>query len=132
VERFGGRHGVTDLLLDAVLAGRTIHYPLIERGQLEAPAFAPAAQELSSVMTPPVISPRRRRHHREGSDMKRLLPVAEAATYVSLSASTLNRLRVSGGGPRYAKLAAKILYDVRDLDLWIENSKRGSTSERVA
>jgi hypothetical protein len=34
------------------------------------------------------------------SGMKRLLTVAEAATYVSLSASTLNRLRVSGGGPR--------------------------------
>jgi hypothetical protein len=62
----------------------------------------------------------------------RLLPVADAATYVSLSASTLNRLRVSGGGPRYAKLAGKILYDVRDLDRWIEDSKRGSTSERAA
>jgi hypothetical protein len=46
--------------------------------------------------------------------------------------STLNRLRVSGGGPRYAKLAGKVLYDVRDLDQWIEDSKRGSTSERAA
>ena len=64
--------------------------------------------------------------------MKRLLPVAEAATYLSLSASTLNRLRVSGGGPRYAKLAGKVLYDMQDLDQWIEDSKRGSTSERVA
>jgi predicted DNA-binding transcriptional regulator AlpA len=70
---------------------------------------------------------------RQGGGMtKRLLPVAEAAAYVSLSASTLNRLRVSGGGPRYAKLAGKVLYDVRDLDQWIENSKRGSTSERAA
>jgi predicted DNA-binding transcriptional regulator AlpA len=63
---------------------------------------------------------------------KRLLTVAEAATYVSLSASTLNRLRVTGGGPRYAKLAGKVLYDVHDLDQWIEVSKRGSTSERAA
>ena len=63
---------------------------------------------------------------------KRLLTVVETAAYVSLSASTLNRLRVSGGGPRYAKLAGKVLYDVRDLDQWIEDSKRGSTSERVA
>ena len=60
---------------------------------------------------------------------KRLLTVVETAAYVSLSASTLNRLRVSGGGPRYAKLAGKVLYDVRDLDQWIEDSKRGSTSE---
>jgi hypothetical protein len=57
-----------------------------------------------------------------------MLPVIEAATYVSLSASTLNRLRVSGGGPRYAKLAGRVLYDVRDLDQWIEDNKRGSTS----
>jgi predicted DNA-binding transcriptional regulator AlpA len=63
---------------------------------------------------------------------KRLLTVVETAAYVSLSASTLNRLRVSGGGPRYAKLAGKVLYDVRDLDQWIEDSKRGSTSEHVA
>jgi hypothetical protein len=63
---------------------------------------------------------------------KRLLTVVETAAYLSLSASTLNRLRVSGGGPRYAKLAGKVLYNVRDLDQWIEDSKRGSTSERVA
>ena len=62
---------------------------------------------------------------------KRLLTVVETAAYVSLSASTLNRLRVSGGGPRYAKLAGKVLYDVCDLDQWIEDSKRGSTSEAV-
>jgi predicted DNA-binding transcriptional regulator AlpA len=63
---------------------------------------------------------------------KRLLTVLEAASYLSLSASTLNRLRVSGGGPRYAKLAGRVLYDVCDLDQWIEDNKRGSTSERVA
>ena len=63
---------------------------------------------------------------------KRLLTVVETAAYVSLSASTLNRLRVSGGGPRYAKLAGKVLYDVRDLDQWIEGSKRGSTSDNAA
>jgi hypothetical protein len=61
--------------------------------------------------------------------MKRLLKVTEAATYVSLSASTLNRLRVSGGGPRYAKLAGKVLYDMCDLDQWIEDGKRASTSD---
>jgi len=62
----------------------------------------------------------------------RLLTVKEAAEYCRLSASTLNRLRVNGGGPRYTKLAGKVLYDMRDLDQWIEDSKRGSTSERAA
>jgi excisionase family DNA binding protein len=63
---------------------------------------------------------------------KRLLTVGEAATYLSLSASSLNRWRVSGGGPRYVKLGGKVLYDVRDLDQWIEAHKRRSTSERAA
>jgi excisionase family DNA binding protein len=61
--------------------------------------------------------------------MKRLLTVKEAADCLRLSASTLNRLRVSGGGPRYTKLAGKVLYDAADLDDWIEDGKRGSTSE---
>jgi predicted DNA-binding transcriptional regulator AlpA len=62
----------------------------------------------------------------------RLLTVKEAATYLRLSASTLNRLRVSGDGPRYAKLAGKIFYDETDLNAWIDDNKRGSTSERAA
>jgi excisionase family DNA binding protein len=63
---------------------------------------------------------------------KRLLTVAEAATYLSLSASTLNKLRVSGGGPRYVKIGGKVLYDERDLDQWIEAHKRNSTSDQAA
>jgi hypothetical protein len=67
-----------------------------------------------------------------GTAKSHLLIVKEAADYCRLSASTLNRLRVSGDGPRYTKLSGKVLYDVRDLDKWIEDSKRGSTSERAA
>ena len=62
----------------------------------------------------------------------RLLTVKETAIYCRLSASTMNRLRLTGGGPRFTKLAGKVLYDVRDLDQWIEDGKRGSTSERAA
>jgi hypothetical protein len=65
-------------------------------------------------------------------EMIRLFTVREAAGYLRLSMSTLNRLRVSGGGPRYAKLAGKVLYDVTDLDGWIEDGKRGSTSDSRA
>ena len=59
----------------------------------------------------------------------RLQTVKEAALYCRLSASTLNRLRVTGIGPRYTKLAGKVLYDVRDIDQWIEGGKRASTSD---
>lgn len=43
--------------------------------------------------------------------------------------STLNQLRVKGGGPRFTKPAGRVLYDVRDLEKWIEDSMRVSTSD---
>jgi excisionase family DNA binding protein len=57
--------------------------------------------------------------------MKRLT-IKEAAQYLRLAYSTLNRLRVKGGGPRYMRLGGKILYDLADLDAWTESNKRES------
>jgi len=56
--------------------------------------------------------------------------VTEAAAYIPCGVSTLNKLRVSGGGPRYIKLRGRVLYDERDLDKWIEDHKRSSTSDQ--
>jgi hypothetical protein len=56
------------------------------------------------------------------------LSVAGAALYLGLSTSTLNRLRVQGGGPRYAKLG-RILYRRVDLDAYVNARLRNSTSE---
>jgi excisionase family DNA binding protein len=64
--------------------------------------------------------------------MRKLLTVKEAASYLRLSASTLNRLRVSGGGPKYYKLAGRVLYDIADLDAWIDERKHASTSDKAA
>jgi excisionase family DNA binding protein len=58
------------------------------------------------------------------------LTVKEAAAYTRYSESTLNRLRSQGGGPRYIKPCGKVLYDQRDLDDWMEQSKRRNTSEQ--
>lgn len=57
------------------------------------------------------------------------MPTPEAAAYVGLSASTLNKLRVFGGGPAYLKLRRKVLYERSDLDAWLADKKHGSTSE---
>jgi excisionase family DNA binding protein len=57
------------------------------------------------------------------------LTVREAADYVRLAMSTLNALRTAGRGPRFIKLGRKILYDVKDLDAWLERHKRQSTNE---
>ena len=43
----------------------------------------------------------------------------EAAKHVGLSTSTLAKLRVFGGGPRYAKLGRRVVYASTDLDAWL-------------
>jgi predicted DNA-binding transcriptional regulator AlpA len=59
----------------------------------------------------------------------RLKP-SQAADYLGLKPSTLAKMRVRGDGPRYAKLGRKIVvYETDDLDQWIEERKRSSTSE---
>ena len=59
----------------------------------------------------------------------RYLDTKAAADYLGLSPSTLNRKRVTGDGPRYSKLGRRVIYDVRDLDSWIEGRKRRFTGE---
>jgi predicted DNA-binding transcriptional regulator AlpA len=59
-----------------------------------------------------------------------MVDVEAAALYVGLSASTLNKLRCAGGGPKFLKLTrSAVRYAVADLDAWIEARRRGSTSE---
>ena len=59
-----------------------------------------------------------------------LMTVQQAALYVSLSASTLNKLRVFGGGPTYLKVTRRVLYVQSDLDDWLSSKRTNSTSER--
>jgi predicted DNA-binding transcriptional regulator AlpA len=55
--------------------------------------------------------------------------VADAADYVGLSESTLNKLRMTGAGPRFLKLGRRILYDTSALDDWMGARERVSTSD---
>jgi hypothetical protein len=53
-----------------------------------------------------------------------------AAEYVGLSGSTLEKLRLTGGGPAYYKSGPKIVvYCVEDLDAWLNARRRTSTSD---
>lgn len=67
--------------------------------------------------------------HSQNRDSARRLNTAEAAQYVGLSASTLSKLRVFGGGPVYLKLNRRVAYDVRSLDAWLESKSRTSTAD---
>jgi excisionase family DNA binding protein len=61
--------------------------------------------------------------------LQHLLATPEAAHYVGLSASFLNKLRGAGGGPGYVKLGRRVLYPKAELDSWIEACRRKSTSD---
>jgi excisionase family DNA binding protein len=59
----------------------------------------------------------------------RKLSVQEAANFLGLSVSTLNKLRLTGTGPPYMKLGRRVLYDLHDLEAWAASRKRSHTSE---
>jgi excisionase family DNA binding protein len=63
------------------------------------------------------------------NESARKLPVSEAARFVGLSKSTLDKLRISGGGPTYLQLGRRVLYDVADLEAWLTSKRRSSTSD---
>jgi hypothetical protein len=53
----------------------------------------------------------------------------EAAVFLRLSPRTLEKLRVLGGGPRYRKFGARVLYAVGDLRSWADARAYGMTSD---
>ena len=59
----------------------------------------------------------------------RYLRTKEAATFLSLSARTLEKHRTYGTGPAYRKLGGRIVYAIADLDAWAELGLRKSTSD---
>jgi hypothetical protein len=63
----------------------------------------------------------------------RYLDTKESARHVGLSTATLERLRVKGGGPLFiSPVPGRVLYDVQDLDAWMQSRRRASTSEARA
>lgn len=61
--------------------------------------------------------------------MQTLLTQREAAAQLRLSQRTLERFRVSGGGPTYVKAGRLVRYREQDLEKWIDSRIVGSTSE---
>lgn len=61
--------------------------------------------------------------------MSRRLRVKEAALYLGLSWGHLANLRTAGSGPRFLKLGGRVLYDTRELDKWLDENTRLSTSD---
>ena len=50
----------------------------------------------------------------------RYLTSKEAAAFLRLSPRTLEKHRVTGGGPRFRKFCGRVFYAVQDLEAWAE------------
>jgi hypothetical protein len=57
------------------------------------------------------------------------LSTKETAHLFGLSASNLTKLRVYGGGPLFYKLGRRVLYRRQDIEAWISDHVRQSTSD---
>lgn len=59
----------------------------------------------------------------------RKLTTNDAAAYLGIAASTLSKMRLTGGGPVFLKLGfRRVVYDVADLEAWAATRRRQSTS----
>jgi excisionase family DNA binding protein len=58
-----------------------------------------------------------------------LLTQVEAARLTSVSERTLERLRVSGGGPRFVRIGRRVLYRLQDLETFIADRVVSNTSQ---
>lgn len=57
------------------------------------------------------------------------LNTREAARYLRLQPSTLERWRSVGGGPAYSKLGGRVVYAQGELDAFAEAGRKQSTSD---
>lgn len=62
-------------------------------------------------------------------DSNGALDVTNAAKYLGVSVSFLNRLRSIGGSCPYSKLGTRVVYRQTDLDAWLDQHKRRSTAD---
>lgn len=59
-----------------------------------------------------------------------LLTIQDAANYLGVHRSFLDRRRVAGGGPRFIRMSARVVrYSAIDLAEWLDLHRRMNTSE---
>ena len=59
----------------------------------------------------------------------RRLDTKDAAKYCGLSQSQMAKLRLSGEGPVFLKICRTVRYNQKDLDDWLAQCRRVSTSQ---
>jgi hypothetical protein len=53
----------------------------------------------------------------------------QAAGFLNISPRTLEKHRVTGGGPRFRKFGSRVLYATTDLQAWADAHTYANTSE---
>lgn len=61
--------------------------------------------------------------------LRQLMTAQQAAEFLNRTPNWLAKQRCFGSGPAFVKLGRRVLYDIRDLEAFIQDNKRLSTSE---
>ena len=64
--------------------------------------------------------------------MTQYLTEDEAAHLAKVSAKYLRKLRCVGGGPVYVKAGRRVVYDMADIQAWMQSQKVRSTSDHAS
>ncbi len=65
------------------------------------------------------------------SDVPRMLDTTAAAEALGVSKSWLEKSRLTGEGPPFVSIGGRRLYAVIDLNGWLDQRRRSSTSETI-
>jgi hypothetical protein len=68
-------------------------------------------------------------HNEEARSPDHILDTVEAAAYVRLSVSSLNKMRCTGSGPAFIRMGRSVRYRRRSLDLFIDSRCTTSTTD---
>ncbi|MCL2714736.1 MAG: helix-turn-helix domain-containing protein [Alphaproteobacteria bacterium] len=60
---------------------------------------------------------------------KEFLTPAEVAKIIHQSLRTLEKYRMEGSGPNYYKIGSRIVYNIEDVESWLEQRRRTSTKD---
>lgn len=72
------------------------------------------------------------KHSDPNAAMEEALDTHGAARFLGLSASYMNKMRITGDGPVFMCIGKKVLYRLSDLREWQVSCLRVSTSDRPA
>jgi hypothetical protein len=91
--------------------------------------ICPARQRIAKRVVAKAENPTAHTDARPGASGSEMFTTPEAAAYIKMAVQTMERFRLTGEGPMFAKLGGSVRYRRCDLDAWIESRLVRSTSQ---